>query len=106
MEHDEQRDEVRRYEHERELRHRSRRDFPNESGDEARTQRPGAQSDHEIQYPQEIPDHELTAGRKGGLADEGKRHPRCGDADRDVAQPRGPREQARQDAVRMESEKA
>src|SRR5437667_251565 len=58
MEHDEQRDEVRRYEHERELRHRSRRDFPNESGDEARTQRPGAQSDHEIQDPQEINERE------------------------------------------------
>ena len=58
MEHDKKRDEVRRYEDERQLRHRRRRDFPRKVGDKARAERPGAHGDDQIQYPQEIPDPE------------------------------------------------
>lgn len=106
MEHDKQRDKVCRDQNKRQLRHRSRRDRPGESGDKTGTKYPGANGNHEIQYSKKVPGKEKTACPKVGLADEGKHGPGRGQSYKDVPQPSRPGEQAGQNVVGIEGQKA
>ena len=65
-----------------------------------------ARGDDEVEQPEQVPDDEAAALGEVGLAREFEGDERRGEADGDVAEPRGPGEQARQHAVGIEHEES
>jgi len=86
VQHDEQWHQVRRDQHERQLRHWPGRHLPGGARGKGGTQTPDAHRDDQVQDPEQVPDHENAADRKAGSADKGAGDPRGGHPDGDVPQ--------------------